>query len=90
MPRHSPLSSLAGSLTPEAPESAFHAHNSPCATPLSPEDTCSVVTATRVLPPTQFNNFSTVKLGWLGAGKRAVELGENFWVLAPVVPGTTV
>lgn len=44
----------------------------PCATPLSPEDTGSVVTATGVLPPTLFNNFSTVELGWLGAGERAL------------------
>lgn len=45
----------------------------PCTTPLSPEDTGSVATATRVLPPTLFNNFSTVELGWLGAG-------EEHWV----------
>lgn len=90
MLRHSPLCFFTGSLTPEAPESAFHTHHSPCATPLSPEDTCSVVMATRVLPPTLFNNFSTVKLGRLGAGERAVRLGEKFWVLASVGPRTTV
>lgn len=66
----SPLHSC--SLAPAGPESAFNTHQSACAAPLSPEDTGSVVTATRVLPPTPFNNFSTAALGRLGEGERAL------------------
>lgn len=64
-PRYSPLHTLARSLQQLPNQHSTHI-TLPCTTPLSLEDTGSVATATGVLPPTLFNNFSTVELGWLG------------------------